>query len=388
MASLKRTPKGAYRVRWRELDGTSAQKDFPLRRDANRFKVKVENDLATGAYTSRRLGKTLFADYAEEYVASRVDWRDTSEALARSVLRTHLAPELGAVPVSNIKTADMSRLSRRWVADGAASTTIRNRIRILKVILAAAFDDGLIPSVPKSPRLPSQKKKIEIPTWDEVDALTKAMPERWRASIPLLANSGLRNSEMLGLRVHDVNFFDHKMQVRNQMGVGVHAGQLVPPKTEASIRDIPLPPSVIEWLSEHLARRPAPRVGPIPELLFSTDEGRPLSNQGYARDFRKAREAIGLPNLVPHHLRHLYGSTLVSRGVNIKSVQTWLGHTTAAMTLDTYGHYMPGAEDQAREALAEAAGEGGGHHRLVALQGNPVQAIRESGTAVVSEVES
>ncbi|MDP9220056.1 MAG: site-specific integrase, partial [Actinomycetota bacterium] len=125
---------------------------------------------------------------------------------------------------------------------------------------------------------------------------------------------------------------------------------LAPPKTQASVRVVPLPQVVVDALAAHLTAFPAGEDG----LVFTSVEGRPLRRQHFSA--RVWRPAVAAAPLIPagtrfHDLRHYYASLLIRHGESVKTVQARLGHASAAETLDTYSHLWPDSDDRTREAV-------------------------------------
>ncbi len=120
-----------------------------------------------------------------------------------------------------------------------------------------------------------------------------------------------------------------------------------PPKTEASVRVIPLPRVVVDALAAHLAAYP---VGPD-GLVFPLG-GEPITRQRFGHLWRPIAKAVGLsPGTGLHALRHYYASLLLRHGESVKTVQSRLGHASAVETLDTYAHLWPDSDDRTREAI-------------------------------------
>ena len=148
-----------------------------------------------------------------------------------------------------------------------------------------------------------------------------------------------------------MNFLKRCLTVDRQL-IGQENGRprFGPPKTAASVRTVPLPDVVAEALAEHL------RVfGTGPEgLLFVDDDGLPLLRPRFSRFVW--RPAVAAAEAVPHgtgmhELRHFYASLIIRHGESVKTVQSRLGHATAAETLDTYSHLWPDADDTTRTAV-------------------------------------
>ena len=88
-------------------------------------------------------------------------------------------------------------------------------------------------------------------------------------------------------------------------------------------------------------------------LVFRTRTGRPLSLQAVGRKLRKVLDRAGLPRVRGHDLRHGAATYLLSAGVPMSTVSRTLGHSTIAVTVDTYGHVLPNAQRDAGERLGK-----------------------------------
>ncbi|MGZ4561210.1 MAG: site-specific integrase, partial [Mycobacteriaceae bacterium] len=122
-----------------------------------------------------------------------------------------------------------------------------------------------------------------------------------------------------------------------------------PPKTGASVRTIPLPQMVVASLAAHLQQYPTD------ELVFTTNVGLPIRRPVFSRVWRPACVRAGLPkDRTFHDLRHFYASLLIRHGESVKTVQSRLGHASAAETLDTYSHLWPDSDDRTRKAVDAA----------------------------------
>jgi Phage integrase family len=117
-----------------------------------------------------------------------------------------------------------------------------------------------------------------------------------------------------------------------------------PPKSQASYRTVPLAEPVVLEMSEHLRRTPSD------DLVFA-ERGSPIDHNRAGHLWRTTCARAGVVGVRFHDLRHFYASTLLSAGVSIKAVQSHLGHGSAALTLDVYGHLMPSDDDRSRSAI-------------------------------------
>jgi integrase len=218
---------------------------------------------------------------------------------------------------------------------------------------------GVSASPCEGTRLPkSDRRHVEPLPTDAVRELEAAIPPRFRAMVTLGAGTGLRQGEAFGLSVDRVDFLRRTLTVDRQLiTLAGREPYLAPPKTQASVRVIPLPQVVVEALAGHLAAFPAGDDG----FVFTSVEGRPLRRQHFSA--RVWRPAVAATPSIPagtrfHDLRHYYASLLIRHGESVKTVQARLGHASAAETLDTYSHLWPDSDDRTREAVDDVLGHG------------------------------
>lgn len=349
MASKHKLPNGRYQVRWREYPGgPQTAKTFTRSIDADRFKTKVEHDLLSGVYVAPEAGRVTLDEYYRAWLARMAPaWRPATLRTVRSSFR-HILPVLGARPLSAVKKGDVEALA---AALPLAASTVRLVVRHLGMMFSAAVDDDLLPRSPiQRLRLPRvEAAKAQPLPLDAIEAIRVALPDWMRVVVPLGVGAGLRQGEVSGLTVDRVHFLRRTVLVDRQLDDegSRPAGRLVAPKSEAAHRTIPLPGFVVEALSAHLAQFP----GASGELVVRTPSGLAVDSDRFGRHWRPACAAAGVPGARYHQLRHTFASTLLSRGVSVKAVSSWLGHANPAVTLQVYAHLMPDDPDVARRVL-------------------------------------
>ena len=239
-------------------------------------------------------------------------------------------------------------------ADRCATST-----DVFSLLLELAVRDGRIPKNPATgvrlPRAAKPEKRFLTP--EQVHQLADAaaqypIPEvggQYRVLVLVLAFCGIRWGEAAALRVKRVDTFRRRLSVAES--VTEVSGRLVwgTPKSHAA-RSVPMPRFLAELLTELVAGKAAD------DLVFTTWRGKPLRNLNFRRDvFDRAAEDAGLEGLKPHELRHTAASVWLASGADPKVVQRVLGHATAAMTMDLYGHMID-------RNLWDAAQRLWGHH--------------------------
>lgn len=362
MAHVEKRGAGRWRARYRDPSGVERSKTFPRRAEAERFLAMTEADKAHGAWVDPAAGRKTFGEYARAWQQIQVHRATTADQVG-SHLKNHMLPTFGNRPLVSVRPSQV----QAWVKDRSsvlAPSTVEVVYRYLAAIFGSAVKDRLIAASPcvgvKLPRAAS--REVVPPTTEEVVAIADSVPPRYRALVVLAAGTGLRQGEALGLLVPKVDFLRRLLRVDAQLVLRArHAPVLAPPKTDASVRTIPLPDVVLQALSSHLAAFPAVEVEGFGPLMFTDVAGEAIRRNRFGEVWRAAVRRSGVTShRTFHDLRHYYASLLIRHGESVKVVQRRLGHKTAQETLDTYGHLWPDSDDRTREAVdAELLGDRG-----------------------------
>ncbi|MGW0831741.1 tyrosine-type recombinase/integrase [Streptomyces prunicolor] len=358
MANIQKRPNGKWRARYRDLDGKEHARHFDRKLDAQRWLDEVTASVVTGLYVDPRAGKISFEKYATKWEGEQI----AGEAGARitdNALRVHLIPALGSYAMASLRRSHIQALFKK-LSEQLGPGSVRNVHDVLVRVMTAAVEDKVIAVTPcKRITLPSMPDEEFTPlTVAQVEAMLGAMPSYIRTAIVVLAGSGLRIGELLGLKLSDVDFKSGTIRVERQR---LQSGLIGPPKTGKSRRTVPVGEVVTDALLTHLAARPSK------EWLFTMEEGEPLNYRRWKTEWNCARKAlqsaeneaaeregrkpVELPHMVTHDLRHFYASALIAGGASVKQVQLVLGHASAVITLRIYAHLWPGEEDRTRTVM-------------------------------------
>jgi integrase len=317
----------------------------------------IEADKLRGTFVDPSAGKVTFATFTEGWLEAQTFDVSTREAV-ESRLRVHLLPTFGPMELRAIRPS----VVQAWLRgrqQACAPSFVRVLLANLSAILGAAVADGLIVSNPcssssvKAPAVPD--RRIVPWTREQVEAVVAAHPERYRAVPMVAAGLGLRQGEVFGLRVEDVDFLRHVVRVRQQVKLVKGRPFLAPPKG-GRVRDVPLPDVVAVAIAERLRAFPAGDDG----LVFTSREAGPLDRNHFNPYVWKP--ALVKAGVEPtrengmHALRHHYASVLLDGGVSIRALAEYLGHADPGFTLRTYTHLMPKSEDRARSVVDAALG--------------------------------
>lgn len=352
MASISKRDNGKWRARYRDDAGKEHARHFERKVDAQRWLDEVTASVVTGTYVDPKAGKETVRVYAERWRETQVHRPSTVE-LVEIVLRRHVYPRLGDRALSSVLPSDIKGVVKFWSLS-AAPTTVETRYRVLTAVFRAALADRRISSSPcVGVTLPRKSSPRLIPLdTSVVHALEAALPARARAMATLAAGTGMRQGKVLGLTVDRIDFLRRTVTIDRQLVSGTgRAPAFGPPKTEASVRVIPLPTVVAEALAQHLLRFPAEHDA----LVFTGANGQPIRRNAFSMMWGKAAKTAGT-SATFRALRHYYASLLIRHGESVKTVQARLGHKTAAETLDTYAHLWPDGDDRTREAVDAVLG--------------------------------
>ncbi len=289
-----------YEVRLRGPDGQERSRSFRTLRDAERYEREQRRALDRGDWIDPRRATVTLEEYAGRWLRQRTDLRPRTVELYESLLRRHLLPAFGSVPVGKITPSSV----RSWHAGLAVEyrVTGAKAYRLLRGILGTAVTDELIGRNPCMVKGAGQERSPERPMLSiaEVDALVAAMPEPWRIAVELAAWCHLRLGEVLGLERRDINILHASVTVeRTAYDVGGRL-ELGPPKTAAGLRSVSVPPHVLPGLERHLRVF----VGPEPSSpLLTGQKGGRLGRHPLNAAWSAARSALGRPDVHFHDLR-------------------------------------------------------------------------------------
>lgn len=323
-----------YMVRYRTPDKTQTKKrGFLTKAAARDFASTVEVRKLEGSYIAPAAGKITFAVYAESWLEGKVNLAASTRARYRSALDVHLLPSFGSRPLVDLTREDV----RDWITRSSkvsAPATVHKSHMILRQILDQALVDSRLAVNPAAgvdlPKVEHKDRRfLEI---DQVHAFADAAGPH-KVLVETLAFTGLRFGELAALQVQDVNL--EAARIRVHRSVTEVDSQMVwsAPKSNRG-RTVPLPGFLAAALAP-IVRGQAPDA-----LLFPDGVGGPLRVRNVRRGWwNRAVEDAGIPaGLSPHELRHTAASLAITAGANIKTLQRMLGHASAALTLDRYGH--------------------------------------------------
>jgi integrase len=333
--SVDRLPSGRYRARYLGPDGKRHTRIFVVKADAWAWLASEQTDLLRNSWRAPNASRRTVGAYADDYL-TRNDLRESTRVLYAGLWRHHLTEPWADVPVDEVTPAAV----RSWHAKASRATrptALAQSHRLLRAILNVAVADEAIPSNPcrlRGAGTPKPSRPSRALTAVEALQLAEQLgqyrrTERYRVLVLVLAFGGLRFGEATALRRSDV-LPGGRLRVERSVRRVSGRWEVGEPKTEAGHRTVTLPAGVAAVLEDHLEKH----VRDSPDaLLFSTSSGGYLARSNWNSTFRRAADAIGLPAVRPHELRHTGATLAATTGATTKELMRRLGHSSPAAAL-------------------------------------------------------
>lgn len=357
-----------YRVRYRKPNGKQTDKrGFKRKRDAEIFSATVEVDKMTGNYIAPSLGRITVGELGAKWLEGQVFDKESWGTRVESIWRVHIEPFWGTRAVLSIDSTEV----RDWVAGiGRAASTVGDIHSVFASIMDDAVTQKRIPANPvrgvKIPKRPGADHNYLT----HVQVAQLAAESKRPEIVMFLAYSGCRWGEMAALRPRDINLDRRRIHIARSASKVNSRSVIGTPKTW-EVRTVAVPVEVAELLRPIIEAQRDPN-----GLLWSRPDGEPIrpptTTHWFGAAVRRCIEAstprdedgkpsgpATFPLVTAHQLRHTAASLMISSGANVKTVQRQLGHKSAVMTLDNYGHLfeddLDGVADRMSASLRAAA---------------------------------
>jgi integrase len=260
-------------------------------------------------------------------------------------LRLRVLPELGSMRLSEVTRNDLQDLVDGLLAAGFNASTIGVTLLPVRAIYKRALARGDVAINPTTglemPAVRGGRDRIATP--EECGHLLDALPERRdRALWATAMYAGLRRGELMALRIEDIDLGAGVIHV--QRGWDTIEGEIA--TKSGKDRRVPIAVALRDHLDEHLLQ-----LGWSEGLVFGVSAASPFTGSPTTARADVAWRKAGLKRITLHECRHTYASLMIAAGVNAKSLQTYMGHANISITLDRYGHLMPGNEGEAAGLL-------------------------------------
>ncbi|WP_234337166.1 tyrosine-type recombinase/integrase [Kitasatospora phosalacinea] len=323
--------------------------------DAEAKRTEIESSLGLGTYRDPRAGRIKMEEIAESWISSKVDLRGSSRDRYRGILDLHVIPRWGTTAVADVQHDDIVTWLGKIMSDSVeagsplSAATIRKIWVVIKGVLGFAVRSKKIAynpaiDVPLPRYTPSEHVYL---TDVQIEALAEACGQ-FRTLILFLAYTGVRWGEATAIQIKNVNLKTRRVRISQAWGSDKGKPHLEDSPKNHERRSVPIPAFLAKELEIFIGSKGAEN------FLFTAPRGGILLNPNFTRRyFKAALVTAGLDKMgvTPHKLRHTAASLAIASGADVKVVQTMLGHKTATLTLDTYGHLWPDRLDEVSDRL-------------------------------------
>jgi integrase len=349
-----------WRARYVDENGNEHAKGFGRKTDAQAWLNKQVSDQVTGTWTDPALSGVTFGAMAERWIATKANRSAKTVAGYRSLLDTLVLPRWKDVALREIRFDDVQvwitglsvNGSVRFEGDGLGASRVRQTHQLVGAVLKFAVKAKHLAANPgdgiELPRIHEAEQRYL--THEQLHRVAVASG-RLRTLVLVLGYCGLRFGEAAALQASDVDVTAGRIRVQRSVTYVRKTGLVEGPTKNHTARTVPVP----EFLARLLGSDIGDRDGTA--LVFESARGGGYLTLGQARyAFQKAAAAVdGCNGVRVHDLRHTCASLAIKSGANVKVVQKLLGHKSAVLTLDRYGHLFPDDLDAVAIAFDSAA---------------------------------
>lgn len=341
----------------------------PLRETIKKISANLDNGICFSDANS-----TTIDDLFRLYIEMRTDLKFSTLTNYNRHYRLHIQPLLGNLPVASIRHSHIQKFVLQLHDKGLRASSVYTMYAIVRQLLQIAVHDNLIANNPASDAMKALSRALAMETqprhalslWEQQTFLGYTAQsqkyQRYYNLFIVLLGTGMRIGEALGLRWCDCDFQSQIIHVEHTLSYAQttrnpHRYRLTEPKTRAGIREIPMLPDVVTALQNEQKRCASIKtdefnIDGYSDFIFLNNTGKPFTPQfiyGVLQELVKAynkaelqnaakenREPQLLPRFSPHNLRHTFCTRLCECNVNIKVVQTVMGHSNSRTTMEVY----------------------------------------------------
>lgn len=336
------------------------------------------NELRTGVYTEKN--KLTLEGWLIQWleVYSKPKIKQSTYVSYSTYINKHINPQIGKIKLSDLRIDMLQQFfnekatSGRLDGNGGLSEkTLRNLYTMLSTSLKQAYENTLInKNLAEFVKLPKvMRTEMRVLSLSEQQKLLEALrasAERYKIGVLICLSTGIRIGELCGLQWHDITEVTHVLSIRRTLNrlptmdklKGKTELVIDTPKSDKSVRDIPLPQFLINELKDYKQLRNDEKV--ISSEIYDkrgfvicNEIGQPVEPRTLQDVFKRILKAVGIDDANFHALRHTFATRAVESGVDIKTLSELLGHADVSTTLNRYAHSL---DEQKRKAMSLMAG--------------------------------
>ena len=343
---------------WRaqiSIDGKRLSHTGKTRSECNEWLRKTMDLVDKGmTFQSRNLS-------AREYL---VDWFSIKKNTVKPktaydygrLLKKYIYPSLGHVKLKELTTYGITRFYARMKDSGKGTRTIQITHNILRSALQDAVRNGILGRNPCIGTLLPRYTTKEMQVLNErqvTEFLIAAESSRYKALYQLAITTGMRYSELVGLKWSDIDWNKGNIKIQRQLQYIPHKGfQFNEPKTRSGTRTIMLGVTTLKKLREHFKEN-AHKDQTGENLIFVNGIGTKIYFKRFYKDFKRVLRKAELPDIRFHDLRHTAATLMITNGIPVVIVSKILGHSKPSVTMNIYAHASVEMQSEATQLMED-----------------------------------
>ena len=343
---------------------------FSTRREAEAARIELLGLLQRGTYVApirQTLGDFLMGTWLP---TARPTIRPSTYQSYEHNMAKHVVPRIGRIALQDVSPVTLNTLYAELLASGRLDGNgglSPKTVRYIHTILHRVFRDackwnllGRNPATSADPPKPKNYATRQMKTWSATELrelLHQVQDSRTHPALHLMAVTGMRRGEALGLRWVDVDLGDKRIAIRQTLISVAYEVQISEPKTDRGRRSIALDERTVSILRQHRTTQLRERLAAGSAwqdlgLVFTRQDGSPIHPDAFSKEFDRLVRASGLPRIRLHDLRHTFATLALKAGAHPKVVSERLKHSQVSVTLDTYSHVLPSLQEALADQIA------------------------------------
>ena len=359
----------------RDLDGKRRQLSkggFRTRKEAEKAFAELRDQIRQGTFVAA--GKTTVASFlVDEWLPGiQASIRPSTHALYSSIVDAYVVPRIGARRLADVTPGQLNALYAALLTEGRRQQSPTRpaglspkMVRHVHTLLRKAFSDavrwGSLARNPADRAEPPRPRTPEMKVWDVAQLrrfLDQVEGDRLAPVWLLMATTGMRRGEVMGLRWADVDLEAGRVSIVQTHVIVNRKIIVAEPKTLKGRRSIALDASTVAALRQLRRRQLEERLElgatwTDSGLVVAWEDGTSINPRSLSSAFTRHARAAELPVIRLHDVRHSYATAALAAGIPAKIVSERLGHANIAITLDTYSHVLPNMQEKAAEQVAQ-----------------------------------
>lgn len=352
---------GLYTARFTDRFGKRRQQYFKKLQECRQWLADAQFQDEHGGITAcGDMTVSAWFEYWLENIKSANAKKNTISNY-RNRYKQSIEPYIGNMLLRDVKPLHCQNILNEMVNSGYKNSTIGLVRTAMKILFEDAVENEIIIRNPVKKSVQcTQGKESEIKTAMTVEEqkvfLSHAKESSYYYQYAFVLQTGIRVGELVGLQWSDIDFENKVLGISRT--VNQIAGEWIAgtPKSKAGQREIPLTAEALNILDKVKDSRKTLDIVPMQfhDVVFVSRTGKPVDNSSYNAALRKICDKAGIPHISMHTLRHTFATRCIEAGMQPKTLQTVLGHSSIDMSMNVYVHVMEDTKIREMESVQSA----------------------------------